>query len=80
MSNTTPTTDASGGQLFCPLLEMMKEHRHNNNTQVNLVVVCIHGTGLLPGDFGERPHPLGGGLPPETPHSDIYLGAQSGHV
>lgn len=43
MSNTTPTTDASGGQLFCPLLEMMKEHRLNNNTQANLVVVCIHG-------------------------------------
>ncbi|XP_054460317.1 prostaglandin D2 receptor 2-like [Anoplopoma fimbria] len=43
MSNTTPTADASGGQLICPLLQMMKEHRLNNNTQANLVVVCIHG-------------------------------------
>ncbi|KAK5866385.1 hypothetical protein PBY51_020581 [Eleginops maclovinus] len=43
MSNTTSTADASGGQLFCPLLEMMKEHRHNNNTQANLVVVSILG-------------------------------------
>uniref|UniRef100_A0A8C2W6P3 Prostaglandin D2 receptor 2 n=1 Tax=Cyclopterus lumpus TaxID=8103 RepID=A0A8C2W6P3_CYCLU len=43
MSNTTPTSDASGGQLICPLLQMMKEHRLNNNTQANLVVVCIHG-------------------------------------
>ncbi|XP_068445390.1 prostaglandin D2 receptor 2 [Clinocottus analis] len=43
MSNTTPTSDASGGQLICPLLQMMKAHRLNNNTQANLVVICIHG-------------------------------------
>ncbi|XP_033480957.2 prostaglandin D2 receptor 2 [Epinephelus lanceolatus] len=43
MSNTTPTSAASEGQLFCPLLQMMKEHKLNNNTQANLVVVCIHG-------------------------------------
>ncbi|XP_068590808.1 prostaglandin D2 receptor 2 [Cebidichthys violaceus] len=43
MSNTTPTSDASGEQLICPLLQRMKEHTLNNNTQVNLVMVCIHG-------------------------------------
>uniref|UniRef100_A0A8C9XXQ9 Prostaglandin D2 receptor 2 n=1 Tax=Sander lucioperca TaxID=283035 RepID=A0A8C9XXQ9_SANLU len=29
--------------LICPLLQMMKEHSPNNNTQANMVVVCIHG-------------------------------------
>ncbi|XP_029296121.1 prostaglandin D2 receptor 2 [Cottoperca gobio] len=43
MSNSTSTPNASGGQLVCLLLERMKEHRLNNNTQANLVVVCIHG-------------------------------------
>lgn len=43
MSNTTFTSDASGGQLICPLLQSMKEHSLNNNTRANLVVVCIHG-------------------------------------
>lgn len=43
MSNRTSTSDASGGQLICPLLQMMKEHSLNNNTKANLVVVCIHG-------------------------------------
>ncbi|XP_042341462.1 prostaglandin D2 receptor 2 [Plectropomus leopardus] len=43
MSNMTPTSDAPEGQLICPLLQMMKEHRLNNNTQANMVVVCIHG-------------------------------------
>uniref|UniRef100_A0A3B3U648 Prostaglandin D2 receptor 2 n=1 Tax=Poecilia latipinna TaxID=48699 RepID=A0A3B3U648_9TELE len=32
------------GPLYCPLLEQMREDNlNNNNTQVNLVVVCIHG-------------------------------------
>uniref|UniRef100_G3Q3A3 Prostaglandin D2 receptor 2 n=1 Tax=Gasterosteus aculeatus TaxID=69293 RepID=G3Q3A3_GASAC len=31
------------GQPICPLLQLMKEHRLNNNTQVNLVIVFIHG-------------------------------------
>uniref|UniRef100_UPI0037E97762 prostaglandin D2 receptor 2 isoform X1 n=2 Tax=Semicossyphus pulcher TaxID=241346 RepID=UPI0037E97762 len=43
MSNTTFTSDASGGPLFCPLLQAMKEHSLNNNTKANMVVVCIHG-------------------------------------
>ncbi|XP_065815587.1 prostaglandin D2 receptor 2 [Labrus bergylta] len=37
MSNVT------GEQLFCPLLQAMKEHSLNNNTKANIVVVCIHG-------------------------------------
>nr|XP_020451860.1 prostaglandin D2 receptor 2-like [Monopterus albus] len=37
MSNTTT------GELFCPLLQLMREHHLNNNTKANLVVVCIHG-------------------------------------
>uniref|UniRef100_A0A3Q2FEV7 Prostaglandin D2 receptor 2 n=2 Tax=Cyprinodon variegatus TaxID=28743 RepID=A0A3Q2FEV7_CYPVA len=28
---------------FCPLLQLMREDNSNNNTRVNLVVVCIHG-------------------------------------
>lgn len=43
MSNTTFTSDASGRQLICPLLQSMTEHSLNNNTQANLVIVCIHG-------------------------------------
>nr|XP_040042132.1 prostaglandin D2 receptor 2 [Gasterosteus aculeatus aculeatus]XP_040042133.1 prostaglandin D2 receptor 2 [Gasterosteus aculeatus aculeatus]XP_040042134.1 prostaglandin D2 receptor 2 [Gasterosteus aculeatus aculeatus] len=43
MSNTTPISDTSEGQPICPLLQLMKEHRLNNNTQVNLVIVFIHG-------------------------------------
>lgn len=38
MSNTT-----LGGQLFCPLLQTMRNHSLNNNTEANLAVVCIHG-------------------------------------
>ncbi|XP_067354316.1 prostaglandin D2 receptor 2 [Channa argus] len=30
-------------ELFCPLLQTMREHSLNNNTKANLVVVCIHG-------------------------------------
>ncbi|XP_076585092.1 prostaglandin D2 receptor 2-like [Chaetodon auriga] len=43
MSNTTLTLDALEGQLICPQLQMMRNHRLNNNTEANLVVVCIHG-------------------------------------
>ncbi|XP_078122644.1 prostaglandin D2 receptor 2-like [Sander vitreus] len=43
MSNMNLASNASGGQLICPLLQMMKEHSPNNNTQANMVVVCIHG-------------------------------------
>lgn len=40
MSNKT---NVSEDQVFCPQLEMMRRHELNNNTQVNLTVVCIHG-------------------------------------
>lgn len=43
MSNATLTSDALGGQLICPLLQIMRNHSLNNNTKANLVVVCIHG-------------------------------------
>ncbi|XP_041789056.1 prostaglandin D2 receptor 2 [Chelmon rostratus] len=43
MSNTTLTVDAFGGQLICPQLQIMRNHRLNNNSKANLVVVCIHG-------------------------------------
>ncbi|XP_022053205.1 prostaglandin D2 receptor 2 [Acanthochromis polyacanthus] len=36
-------SNASDGQLYCPLLQMMRDHALNNNTKVNLAVVCIHG-------------------------------------
>ncbi|XP_051241405.1 prostaglandin D2 receptor 2 isoform X1 [Dicentrarchus labrax] len=36
MSNTTE-------EEFCPLLQIMRNHSLNNNTNANLVVVCIHG-------------------------------------
>lgn len=36
-------SSVSEDQLFCPLLQRMREDNSNNNTQVNLVVVCIHG-------------------------------------
>uniref|UniRef100_A0A3Q4HKJ2 G-protein coupled receptors family 1 profile domain-containing protein n=1 Tax=Neolamprologus brichardi TaxID=32507 RepID=A0A3Q4HKJ2_NEOBR len=36
-------TNVSEDQVFCPQLEMMRRHELNNNTQVNLTVVCIHG-------------------------------------
>ncbi|TDH16512.1 hypothetical protein EPR50_G00020220 [Perca flavescens] len=36
-------SNASGEQLICPLLQLMTTHSPNNNTQVNMVVVCIHG-------------------------------------
>uniref|UniRef100_A0A087YB76 Prostaglandin D2 receptor 2 n=1 Tax=Poecilia formosa TaxID=48698 RepID=A0A087YB76_POEFO len=38
------TPSVPEGPLYCPLLEQMREDNlNNNNTQVNLVVVCIHG-------------------------------------
>ncbi|XP_032418518.1 prostaglandin D2 receptor 2-like [Xiphophorus hellerii] len=43
MFNMVFTPNVSEGPLFCPLLKRMREDNLNNNTQVNLVVVCIHG-------------------------------------
>lgn len=43
MSKTNPTPDVMEGQLICPLLQSMRNHSLNNNTEVNLAVVCIHG-------------------------------------
>ncbi|XP_026215485.1 prostaglandin D2 receptor 2 [Anabas testudineus] len=37
MSNSTRE------ELYCPMLQLMREHSLNNNTKANLVVVCIHG-------------------------------------
>ncbi|XP_037619394.1 prostaglandin D2 receptor 2 [Sebastes umbrosus] len=41
MSNIT--SNDSGVPLICPLLQMMREDRVNNNTKANMVVVCFHG-------------------------------------
>ncbi|XP_053275260.1 prostaglandin D2 receptor 2 [Pleuronectes platessa] len=35
--------NATSGGLFCPLLQDMRNHSLNNNSQVNMVVVCFHG-------------------------------------
>nr|XP_046259656.1 prostaglandin D2 receptor 2 [Scatophagus argus] len=43
MSNTTFNPGALGGPLFCPLLQIMRNHSLNNDTKTNLVVICIHG-------------------------------------
>ncbi|XP_061625951.1 prostaglandin D2 receptor 2 [Phyllopteryx taeniolatus] len=43
MSNTTFTSNASGEQHFCPLLQLMQEHAFNNHTKTNWIVVCFHG-------------------------------------
>ncbi|XP_019745054.1 prostaglandin D2 receptor 2 isoform X2 [Hippocampus comes] len=43
MSNTTFTSNASGQQHFCPLLQLMHEHSLNNHTKTNWIVVCFHG-------------------------------------
>ncbi|XP_061130907.1 prostaglandin D2 receptor 2 isoform X3 [Syngnathus typhle] len=43
MSNTTITSNASGEQHFCPLLQIMQEHALNNQTKTNWIVVCFHG-------------------------------------
>lgn len=34
---------ATGGDLACPLLQLMIDHNLNNNTKANIVLVCIHG-------------------------------------
>ncbi|XP_029951046.1 prostaglandin D2 receptor 2-like [Salarias fasciatus] len=33
----------SDGQVFCPQLQLMRDHALNNNTRVNLAMVCVHG-------------------------------------
>lgn len=43
MSNKTVTSEISGRQLFCPLLELMQEQTSSNNTKTNWIVVCVHG-------------------------------------
>lgn len=45
MLNTTLVANMSAQQeaLYCPQLEMMRRHALNNNTRVNLAVVCVHG-------------------------------------
>ncbi|XP_076003823.1 prostaglandin D2 receptor 2 [Genypterus blacodes] len=43
MSNITSSSDASGEQLFCPVLQAMREHTHDNNSRTNLAVICFHG-------------------------------------
>ncbi|XP_041838694.1 prostaglandin D2 receptor 2-like [Melanotaenia boesemani] len=42
MSNMYSNSTTSEGQ-FCPQLQMMRDHGVNNNTKVNLAVVCVHG-------------------------------------
>ena len=36
------TSESSGGQLFCPLLDRMMNRSHNN-TEANTLLVCFHG-------------------------------------
>lgn len=44
MSNATVSPVVSGHQLICPLLlQMMKNQSLNENSNSNMVVVCIHG-------------------------------------
>ncbi|XP_077574543.1 prostaglandin D2 receptor 2 [Stigmatopora nigra] len=43
MSNTTFTSNATGEQHFCPLLQLMHENDLNNSTKTNWIVVCFHG-------------------------------------
>ncbi|XP_057699907.1 prostaglandin D2 receptor 2 [Corythoichthys intestinalis] len=43
MSNATFTSNATGEQHFCPLLQLMQEHALNNQTKTNWIVVCFHG-------------------------------------
>ncbi|CAB1327025.1 unnamed protein product, partial [Coregonus sp. 'balchen'] len=37
------SSSSSSSSLVCPLLQIMLNHTLNNNTGVNLVVVCVHG-------------------------------------
>ncbi|XP_077381633.1 prostaglandin D2 receptor 2 [Festucalex cinctus] len=43
MSNTTFSSNATGEQHFCPLLQLMQEHTLNNQTKTNWIVVSFHG-------------------------------------
>ncbi|KAM4750818.1 prostaglandin D2 receptor 2-like [Anableps anableps] len=43
MFNMVLNSNVSEGKLLCPLLQRMREDNSNNNTQANLIVVCIHG-------------------------------------
>ncbi|XP_069543964.1 prostaglandin D2 receptor 2-like [Brachyistius frenatus] len=43
MSNMALDANISEEHLFCPLLEMMRNHTLNKNMKGNLVVICIHG-------------------------------------
>ncbi|XP_068607023.1 prostaglandin D2 receptor 2 [Brachionichthys hirsutus] len=43
MANVSFPLEASGEQLFCPLLQVMRNHSLNTNTKANMVVVCFHG-------------------------------------
>ncbi|XP_043971086.1 prostaglandin D2 receptor 2-like isoform X2 [Gambusia affinis] len=43
MFNMVFTSNVSEGPLFCPLLKRMSEDTINNDTQVNMVVISIHG-------------------------------------
>ncbi|XP_053183318.1 prostaglandin D2 receptor 2 [Scomber japonicus] len=43
MFNTISTTDALREKQYCPLLDAMRNHSLNNNTEANLIVVCFHG-------------------------------------
>ncbi|XP_035040303.1 prostaglandin D2 receptor 2 [Hippoglossus stenolepis] len=36
-------SNATSGVLLCPLLQDMRNHSLNSNSQANMVVVCIHG-------------------------------------
>lgn len=38
-----PMSNSTSEELYCPLLQLMREHSLNNNTKVNLAVVCFHG-------------------------------------
>ncbi|XP_043971089.1 prostaglandin D2 receptor 2-like [Gambusia affinis] len=43
MFNMVFTSNVSEGPLFCPLLKRMREANIHNNTQVNMVLISIHG-------------------------------------
>lgn len=41
MANESLAPEASGSQLFCPLLQHMRNH--SGNTEANIGLICIHG-------------------------------------
>ncbi|KAM4604235.1 prostaglandin D2 receptor 2 isoform 1-T4 [Polymixia lowei] len=43
MTNVTLHPDPAAGELYCPLLQTMRNHSLNNNRKANLLVVSIHG-------------------------------------